>query len=148
MNYTLLDQYNSFVENNFIKKDLKQIHALQEMYNAWKKNHKNIFFKKKLEVKGLYIYGSVGTGKTFLLNIFYQYSKVGKKMHFNQLMNNVHDSINNNSDESLHKLENYVKNLTKNIQILFIDELHIYNIVDALIVKKLFTLFAKYKIFV
>ena len=46
------------------------------------------------------------------------------------------------------KLEDYVKKLSKKINVFFIDELHIFNIVDALIVKKLFTLFDKYKIFV
>ena len=40
------------------------------------------------------------------------------------------------------------KKLSKKINVFFIDELHIFNIVDALIVKKLFTLFDKYKIFV
>jgi len=146
MNFTVLDQYNSFVENHFINKDSQQIDVLQKIYNAWSNNkHKNYFFKQK-KIQGVYVYGPVGTGKTFLLNLFYQNTKVGKKIHFNHLMNDVHNTINiiKHRDE---KLENYVKQLSKKMKIFFIDELHIFNIVDALIVKKLFILFDKYKIF-
>ena len=147
MNFTVLDQYNSFVENHFINKDSQQIEVLQKIYNTWSNNQQNNYFFKQKKTKGVYVYGSVGTGKTFLLNLFYQNTKVGKKIHFNHLMNDVHNTININQgcDE---KLEDYVKNLSKNINVFFIDELHIFNIVDALIVKKLFTLFDKYKIFV
>ena len=73
MKFNILDQYNSFVENNFIKKDLKQVEVLKKINEAWNKN-KKIFFSKKNK-KGVYLHGGVGTGKTFLLNIFYQYTK-------------------------------------------------------------------------
>ena len=147
MNFTVLDQYNSFVENHFINKDFHQTDVLQKIDNAWNNNRQNNYFFKQKKIQGAYVYGPVGTGKTFLLNIFYQNTKVGKKIHFNHLMNDVHNTINiiKNSDE---KLENYVRQLSKKIKVLFIDELHIFNIVDALIVKKLFIFFSKYKIFV
>ena len=147
MNFTVLDQYNSFVENHFIHKDSQQIYVLQKIYNSWSNNkHNNYFFLRK-KTQGVYVHGPVGTGKTFLLNLFYQNTKVGKKVHFNHLMNDVHNTINiiKGRDE---KLENYVKQLSNKIKVFFIDELHIFNIVDALIVKKLFVLFDKYKIFV
>ena len=147
MNFTVLDQYNSFVENNFINKDSKQIYVLQKIYNVWSNNkHSNYFFNQK-KTQGIYVYGPVGTGKTFLLNLFYQNTKVGKKIHFNHLMNDVHNTININQGRDK-KLEDYVKQLSKKINVFFIDELHIFNIVDALIVKKLFVLFDKYKLFV
>ncbi len=147
MNFTVLDQYKSFVQNNFIKKDLDQIHVLEKIYNLWKiKDEKKFFFKNKFKT-GVYLYGKVGSGKTFLLNIFCQYTKIGKKIHFNHLMNEIHNKINLNNNKN-DNLEKYVKNLSKFKKVLFIDELHIFNIVDALIVKKLFSLFNKYKIFV
>lgn len=44
--------------------------------------------------KGVYIYGSVGTGKTMLLDLFYQHVDEGKKLrtHFNSFMLDVHAS--------------------------------------------------------
>ena len=145
MKFTILDQYNSFVENHFIKKDIKQIKVLEIIDQIWLNKNK-LFYKGKYK-KGIYLYGGVGTGKTFLLNLFYQFSKVGEKIHFNHLMNNIHKNISSvNKNEK--KLESYVKEISKKNKILFIDELHIFNIVDALIVKKIFMLFDKYNIFI
>ena len=147
MNFTVLDQYKSFVENKFIRKDSKQIHVLETVNNVWKiKDEKKLFFKNKCKT-GVYLHGNVGSGKTFLLNIFCQHTKAGKKIHFNHFMNEIHNKMNlkNNNNENLDK---YIKNLSKKAKVLFIDELHIFNIVDALIIKKIFTLLNKYKIFI
>ena len=147
MSFTVIDQYNSFVENNFIKKDPKQLKVLDRINDLWINKEKRKFFFKNKFKQGIYVYGSVGTGKTFLLNIFYQNTKIGKKIHFNHLMNEIHNKINvNNSQDK--KLETYIINLSKKTKVLFIDELHIFNIVDALIVRKLFMFLYKYKIFV
>ena len=100
MNFTVLDQYKSFVENNFIKKDPFQIDVLERIYDLWKmKDEKNFFFKNKLKT-GVYLFGHVGSGKTFLLNIFCQHTKVGKKIHFNHLMNEIHNKINLNNNKN------------------------------------------------
>ena len=40
MNFTILDHYESFVENNFIKKDLEQINVLKKIYSTWTENKK------------------------------------------------------------------------------------------------------------
>ena len=47
----------------------------------------------------------------------------------------------NNSDKKENALELYIKEISiKNFKLLFIDELHIFNIVDALLIKKIFIL--------
>ena len=145
--FNVIDQYNSFVENNFIKKNVDQIKFLKQANNVWSSYSKTkLFFKDKI-FEGIYLYGQVGTGKTFLLNLFYQNSKIGKKIHFNNLMNEIHDQVKNSDNKEL-AIENYVKNLSRDFKIIFIDELHIFNIVDALIIKKIFNYFSKYKIFI
>ena len=53
MNFTVLDQYNSFVENHFINKDSQQIDVLQRTYNAWNNNKKNNFFFKQKKKQGV-----------------------------------------------------------------------------------------------
>ncbi|MDC0058205.1 cell division protein ZapE [Pelagibacteraceae bacterium] len=95
----------------------------------------------------MYVYGSVGTGKTFLLSLFSQYSKVGKKIHFNHLMSKIHEIINTNENKNK-KLELFINKFCKDIKILFIDELHIFNIVDALLIKKIFHILEENNIFV
>ena len=112
MSFTVLDHYKGFVSNSFIKKDISQIDLLKKISFAWDKfNKNNLFFSKKKKI-GIYVYGFVGTGKTFLLSLFCQYSKSGKKIHFNHFMNSVHEAI--NSKENINKnkkLETFIKRI-------------------------------------
>ncbi len=146
MSFSVVDQYNSFVENNFIKTSEEQLNVLKKLNSTWINSKKNNFFIKSKKKDGVYLHGSVGVGKTFLLNLFYQNSKVGKKIHFNNLMIQIHKIVkdSNNKDNAI---EQYVKDISRNFKLLFIDEMHIFNIVDALIIKKLFFLLRKYKVF-
>jgi len=147
MSFSVLDHYNGFVLNSFIKKDINQTDLLSKISLTWNEyNKKNLFFSSKKK-KGIYVYGSVGTGKTFLLSLFSQYSKVGKKIHFNHLMSRIHDNINSKENKNK-KLEMFIREFCKDIKILFIDELHIYNIVDALLIKKIFHTLEENNIFV
>ena len=146
MIFNVIDQYHSFVENNFIKTNEAQLEVLKKLNFVWSKNKKNNLFQKNTKKDGVYLYGKVGTGKTFLLNLFYQNSKVGKKIHFNNLMIEIHKVIKNSANKDM-AIENYVKDISKKFKLLFIDEMHIYNIVDALIIKKIFFLLSKYKLF-
>ncbi len=146
MSFTVIDQYNSFVENNFIKSNRSQLDVLKKIDNIWNKNKKNNLFSNSSKKNGIYLYGKVGTGKTFLLNLFYQNSKVGTKIHFNNLMIEIHRVIKDSSSKD-EAIEDYIKNLGKKFKILFVDEMHIFNIVDALIIKKIFFFLSKYKIF-
>ena len=146
MSFSVIDQYNSFVENNFIKTSEAQLEVLRKLNSVWNKNKKNNLFVKSKKKDGIYLYGTVGTGKTFLLNLLYQNSKVGRKIHFNNLMIQIHHAVqsSNNKDKAI---ETYVKSISKNFKMLFIDEMHIFNIVDALIIKKIFFLLNKHNIF-
>ena len=146
MSFSVIDQYNSFVENNFIKTSEAQLEVLNKLNSVWNKSKKNSLFVNPKKKDGVYLYGSVGTGKTFLLNLFYQNSKVGKKIHFNNLMIEIHDVVQRSSNKDK-AIEEYIKNISKSFKILFIDEMHIFNIVDALIIKKIFFLLSRQKIF-
>src|SRR5665213_2136006 len=50
------------------------------------------FFKKKISVQGLYLYGKVGVGKTFLMDTFYQCLPFKNKLriHFHAFMQRIH----------------------------------------------------------
>ena len=53
MTFSVLDHYNGFVLNNFIKKDTNQTDLLNQMSLTWSQyNKKNLFFSKK-EKKGI-----------------------------------------------------------------------------------------------
>ena len=107
----------------------------------------NLFSKSK-KIHGAYVCGPVGIGKTFILNLFLQNNVSGKKYHFNHFMIKLHAFINNQTKNREVALENYIKSLKKKYNVIFLDELHIFNIVDALLIKNIFIFFKKYKIFV
>ena len=147
MNDTVKQRYNSFVENNLISYDDKQVELLKTINRIWQQSKKIYFFSKIKKYQGIYVHGSVGIGKTFIINLFIQYIKGGKKYHFNHFMINLHAFIhNNNKKDSV--LESYIKGIAKKYKVIFIDEMHIFNIVDALLIRKIFILFQKYKIFI
>ena len=57
-------------------------------------------------------------------------------------MINIHAYINNAKDKGT-ALDKYIRDISKRYKIIFLDELHIFNIVDALLIKKIFLLFQK-----
>tara|TARA_S200000501_G_C20736460_1_gene705288 strand:+ start:1 stop:927 length:927 start_codon:yes stop_codon:yes gene_type:complete len=98
----------------------------------------NKIFKKKNYKQGFYLVGDVGVGKTMILNFFFNQLKEKKlRLHFNEFMINFHDYIFLNKDKE-NGVTNFVKELSNKIEILYFDEFQVTNIVDAMILGKLF----------
>ena len=95
-------------------------------------------FKKKKNKLGFYLVGDVGVGKTMILNFLFNELKEKKlRLHFNEFMIKFHDFIFQNKDKE-NGIELFVKDLNKKTQIIYFDEFQVTNIVDAMILGKLF----------
>ena len=94
------------------------------------------FFKKNNDKKCFYLYGDVGVGKTMIINHLYNFLKIPKKrFHFNRFMIEFHDFRHLNKKNSI---TTFVKKLKKKINLIYLDEFQVTNIVDAMILGKLF----------
>ena len=130
--------------NKFQQND-KQIKTLDLIINFYKKNSvlKNNFlnlFSKSDKKLGFYLYGDVGVGKTMLINFFFNNLKIPKKrIHFNEFMISFHDFRHDYKlKEKNNSIEIFVKKLKKKANIIYLDEFQVTNIVDAMILGKLF----------
>ena len=143
---------NSFLQycsNNNFDQNREQIKTLDFLINFNKKSSfKKILLKlifKTDQKLGFYLHGDVGVGKTMLLDFFFNNLGIDKKrMHFNEFMINFHDFRHRNKlKKKDNSIETFVKNLKTKIDLLYLDEFQVTNIVDAMILGKLFEIIFK-----
>ena len=120
-----------------------QINTIQKLKIYYKKNFEFSplnFFLKKISKKGFYLYGDVGVGKTMILEFFFNLiNKKKQRIHFNEFMLNFHNFVHDNKEKNEENIvRKFVKNLRSKYSLIFFDEFQVTNIVDAMILGKLF----------
>ena len=150
------DTFDSFCKKNNIKKNEEQLNLVEKfdefnaIINQDKTLLKKIFSKAPTQL-GYYIHGDVGVGKTMICSEFYNYIDTKKKKtHFNKFMIEVHDFLQQNqkNDKAENLLTQYARSLKEKINFLYFDEFQVTNIVDAMILGKLFESLFEEKIFI
>ena len=143
MSKTLEEKFRSFCNLKNLEVNQNQITTIKILEDFYNKNfHSSIFsfFKKKDHKKGLYLHGGVGVGKTMILDFFYDLiSKKKLRLHFNEFMLNFHDFVHENKNQGDENIINiFVRDLKSKVSLIYFDEFQVTNIVDAMILGKLF----------
>ena len=92
--------------------------------------------------RGIYLYGPVGSGKSMLMDLFFEaVDRPGKRrVHFHEFMLEVHRRLHEHrrADREGDPLGPLVRDLAAEARILCFDELAVHNIADAMILSRLF----------
>lgn len=146
--------YQTLLDDQVIKYDAQQhqvaqtLDTIHSQLSTWltAPGWRKLLLRKP---KGIYLYGSVGTGKTLLSEQFIKTLPPVPiyQAHFHQFMSELHSnlakSLTTNSDD---QLAAYAKRLASLYQVIWLDELYITDIADFMMLTRLFALLINHKV--
>jgi cell division protein ZapE len=102
---------------------------------------KFISFDKVKPIRGLYFWGGVGRGKTYLMDGFFESLPFDKKirLHFHRFMKRVHKDLKGLQGEK-NPLTIVAANIANEAHVICFDEFFVLDIADAMLLGKLFEL--------
>jgi cell division protein ZapE len=104
--------------------------------------------KVETPLKGLYVHGEVGRGKTMLMDLFFATSPVQRKRraHFHEFMADVHERVHvfrqemkNGQTAGDDPIRRAAAAIAEEAWLICFDEFHVTDIADAMILARLFT---------
>jgi cell division protein ZapE len=153
-----LTYYQQQLDSGLIQKDPQQlavIHILDNIYfklikqtevaDQWLSRWRHPQLTRHA-VTGLYVWGSVGVGKTLLMDIFYDCLPVKKRRsHFHEFMRDIHQQLKQHQGEK-NPLARIAKTIAQDVQVLCFDEMMVDDIADAMILGNLFQALFQHRI--
>jgi len=138
-------KYYLNVCKNKIQKDSSQYRLVKKLEPVWfhlvkrKKIFFYNFFQSKKKNKGIYIWGNVGVGKTFIMDLFYESLPFSTKrrFHYNRFIQKIHKEL-ISIEKNKNTIERVIQKICKNILLFCFDEFFLNDISDTFFLEKLF----------
>jgi len=126
----------------------RAVARLQQAYDQWLvfKQQRQALLRRVLRPllpeppvpRGVYLWGGVGRGKSFLMDSFYQAVPLARKtrLHFHEFMRGVHrqlDAVKGMADP----LDEVARRTAKKYRLICFDEFHVSDVADAMILYRL-----------
>jgi cell division protein ZapE len=123
---------------------LRAIDALERCENDWlsylrrRGNALAKMINRPPIPRGVYMYGGVGRGKSFLMDCFYQSVPLKRKtrLHFHEFMREVHREL-HELRGTVNPLEELGRRIARRFRLICFDEFHIADVTDAMILHRL-----------
>ena len=146
-NHSPLTWYQAASQQATFIRDAAQARAIEHLDRLWTelmmfKRKRNRFLGRSLRSpqlpKGLYFYGGVGRGKSFLMDAFYGCLPYRRKrrVHFHAFMAEIHQRLRGLKSEA-NPLKAVAAEIAKETRVLCFDEFHVSDIADAMILGRL-----------
>ena len=141
--------YDDVVARRGFAADLAQqravdrLHTLSDDFVAFKKRRSNALMKALSSTpppKGVYLWGGVGRGKSFLMDSFYSVVDVRRKtrIHFHEFLRGVHREL-DTMKGTAEPLDEVARRIAAKYRLVCFDEFHVSDIADAMILHRLLT---------
>ena len=144
-------RYQKDLERDDFSYDASQevaVKALQQIFEqlvdranqerSWLGKARNSFKRKPKKVKGLYFWGGVGRGKTYLMDTFFEAIPFAEKrrLHFHHFMRLVHEQLKVHKGKT-NPLDIVAREFAQETRVLCFDEFFVSDIGDAMILANL-----------
>lgn len=143
----VIDYYRINSQQRGFTTDASQYQAvlrLQQLYDeliefkAHRKSRINKLLSRRAPPRGLYFWGGVGRGKSFLMDAFYHCVPLVRKtrVHFHHFMRDIHRKLQTLKGET-DPLSIVARDIAKKYRLLCFDEFHVSDIADAMLLSRL-----------
>lgn len=148
----LLERYRAHLLSHGFKEDpaqLRAIAALHQLSTTLGEREYGVGLREKFKrllstatnqpAKGVYLWGGVGRGKTFIMDLFYDNLPFAEKqrLHFHRFMNSIHTQLNELENQP-NPLELVAHAISTRYRIICFDEFFVSDIADAMLLGNLF----------
>lgn len=139
---------NGFMPDPIQQKALTSLQCLSDALNQETRSTRKLFSRLisgPRKIPGIYLWGSVGRGKTYLMDMFYDsLSEVSRqRVHYHKFMLDIHEQL-KVLPKSPNPLTIIGKRLAAHTRVLCLDEFHVTDVADAMLLAGLLRTLFRY----